>query len=83
MNNFHMHGISVKKFMNSPKLKEKLKIISISKDKDGRWFCSGIEGKDNPIFLSQFHPEKQSFQWTKKGDVLHNKYSIELSHYLA
>ena len=72
----HMHGITIKKFLSSPKLSEKLKIISISKDKDGKWFCSALEGKDRPIFLSQFHPEKQAFQWTKKGDILSNKRSI-------
>ena len=50
-----MHGITVKKFLNTPKLTEKLKIASVSKDKDGKWFCSLMEGKDKPIFLSQFH----------------------------
>lgn len=78
-----MHGISVKKFISCPKLTEKLKITAISKDKDGKWFCSAIEGRERPIFLSQFHPEKQAFQWTKKGDILANKQSIELSHYFA
>lgn len=40
INFFHNHGISVKKFMNTPKLTEKLKLISITKDKSGKWFCS-------------------------------------------
>ncbi len=79
----HMHGISVKKFMSSPKLMEKLKIVSITKDKDGKWFCSAMEGRDKPIFLSQYHPQKQAFQWTKKGDILANKYSIEISQFLS
>jgi gamma-glutamyl hydrolase len=78
-----MHGLSVKKYNNSPKINQKLKIISISKDKDGKWFCSALEGRDKPIFLTQYHPEKQGFQWSKKGDILHNKYSIEISQYLA
>lgn len=38
----HTYGISVKKFLNSPKLIDKLKIVQISKDKDGKWFCSGM-----------------------------------------
>jgi len=37
-----MHGITVKKFINSPKLMERLKIVAISKDKDGKWFCSAM-----------------------------------------
>lgn len=42
MNFQHAHGISVQKFINYPKLMEKLKITGISKDKDGTWFCSLI-----------------------------------------
>ncbi len=62
---------------------EKLKITSVSKDKDGTWFCSLIEGKDHPIFLSQFHPEKQAYSWTMNGDIIHDKYAILLSQYFG
>ena len=41
----HAHGISVQKFIDYQKLYEKLKITGISKDKDGTWFCSMLEGK--------------------------------------
>jgi hypothetical protein len=42
-----------------------------------------MEGKTTPIFISQFHPEKQAFQWSMKGDILHEKYSIEISQWIA
>jgi hypothetical protein len=45
MNFQHAHGISVQKFISNQKLCDKLKITGISKDKDGKWFCSLIEGK--------------------------------------
>ena len=76
INNYHVFGILVKKFMSTPKLMEKLKITGISKDQDGKWFCTMMEGKDRPIFLTQYHPEKQAFQWGTKGDILHNKPAI-------
>ena len=42
----HVHGISLQKFINyDQKLHERLKITGVSKDKDGTWFCSLIEGK--------------------------------------
>ena len=69
--------------MNTPKLVEKMKITAMSKDQNGKWFCSMIEGKDKPIYLSQFHPEKQAFQWTLKGDIVHNRPSIELCQVMA
>lgn len=45
INFMHSHGITVTKFQANAKLREKLKIISISEDKDGKWFCSALEGK--------------------------------------
>jgi hypothetical protein len=42
-----------------------------------------MEGKNNPIFISQYHPEKQAFQWTKTGEIKHNKDSIQISQFLA
>lgn len=52
----HSYGITVKKFLSQVKLVEKMKIVQVSKDKDGKWFCSGLEGKSLPIFISQYHP---------------------------
>jgi gamma-glutamyl hydrolase len=83
LNFHHVYGISVKKFTTTTKLHEKLKVTGISRDQDGKWFCAMLEGRDRPIFLSQFHPEKQAFQWTSKGDVVGNKPSIELSQHIA
>lgn len=79
----HTYGISVKKFLSNQKLCDKLKIVQISKDKDGKWFCSAMEGKNLPIFISQYHPEKQAFQWSKTGEIRHNRDSVEMSQYLA
>ena len=79
----HSYGISVKKFLSEAKLTDKLKLTQISKDKDGKWFCSGLEGKNMPIFISQYHPEKQAYQWTRNGDIKHNKDAVELSQFLA
>jgi len=56
INNHHVYGISIKKFMNTPKLVDKLRITGISRDQDGRWFCTIMEGRDRPIYLTQYHP---------------------------
>lgn len=43
LNFFHMHGISASRFLYSEKyqsLRDELKLISASRDKDGTWFCS-------------------------------------------
>jgi gamma-glutamyl hydrolase len=38
----HSYGISVTKFLHTQKLTDQLKIVQISKDKDGKWFCSAM-----------------------------------------
>jgi gamma-glutamyl hydrolase len=75
LNFFHRHGISLSRFLYNEKydkLRKELKLISASKDKDGLWFCSFLEGIKNPIFISQFHPEKQAYEWNPTAVINHH-----------
>lgn len=42
LNFSHMHGLSLAKYTRSPKLKEKLRLVSIAQDKDAKWFCAAL-----------------------------------------
>ena len=86
LNFAHMNGISMNGFMvddKSEQLRKELKLISVAKDKEGRWFCSFLEGRNHPVFISQFHPEKQSYEWNPDAVINHGYESIELSQFLA
>lgn len=86
LNFFHRHGISLNRFLYNEKydkLRKELKLIGTSKDKDGTWFCSFLEGIRNPIFISQFHPEKQAYEWNPTAVINHHYEAIEASQYFA
>merc|ERR1712037_1035441 len=41
-------------------------------DRAGKEFIAVIEGKKYPVFGTQFHPEKNSFEWSTKSDIPHS-----------
>jgi gamma-glutamyl hydrolase len=62
MNNHHM-GIEPNHFMNNENLTNMFHITSTNYDRNGRPFVSTIEAKDYPIYGTQYHPEKNNFEF--------------------
>jgi len=62
MNN-HKEGIRKAHFESTDKLTTMFNIISTNTDRDGIEFVSTIEGKELPIYGTQWHPEKNNFEW--------------------
>ena len=51
-------------------------ILSVNKDVNGLEFVSTIEAKNYPIFGTQFHPEKNAYEWAPKyPGIPHTRYS--------
>jgi gamma-glutamyl hydrolase len=59
----HNFGVSPKTYEKSFELKNSFQILSTIKDQAGLEFVGFIEGKTAPIFGTQFHPEKNSFEF--------------------
>ena len=50
------------------------KVLSINNDEEGLEFISTMEAIDYPFFGTQFHPEKNAFEWTAKyPNIPHSK----------
>eukprot|EP00518_Triparma_eleuthera_P005312 CAMPEP_0182456182 /NCGR_PEP_ID=MMETSP1319-20130603/2096_1 /TAXON_ID=172717 /ORGANISM="Bolidomonas pacifica, Strain RCC208" /LENGTH=313 /DNA_ID=CAMNT_0024654365 /DNA_START=34 /DNA_END=971 /DNA_ORIENTATION=+ len=90
--NMHAHGVSVADFMDSEKLSSTFTLISTNKDLDGKEFVSTIESKDagSPIYATQWHPEKNTFEYGTVGDgdvpyitTVHSAESVRLANELA
>jgi hypothetical protein len=64
-------------------VRKKLKLISASKDKDGLWFYSFLEGIKNTIYISPFHQEKQAYEWNPTALINHHYEAIEAPQYFA
>jgi gamma-glutamyl hydrolase len=78
MNNHH-YGIWVDHFSSSPELSEFFNMLSTNKDRQGSEFVSMIEAYKYPIFGSQWHPEKNNFEWGETSEGIPNE-GINHSH---
>ena len=59
----HSFAVSPKTYEKYPVLADNFKIISTMLDHDGNEFIAMAEHKEYPIFVIQFHPEKNSFEF--------------------
>lgn len=87
MNNHH-YGIYPDHFTSTPKLVDFYNMLSTNKDRQGVEFVSMIEAFKYPIFGSQWHPEKNNFEWGKTDGIPneainHSHDAIVASQYMA
>ena len=80
---FHKYGKRYDKFVVDQRLTDFFEVNAVSQDLDGVWFISSAEGKKFPIYISQFHPEMNVFEWKKEDNVNHEKEAIEFSQHIA
>lgn len=64
MNNHH-YGIWTDHFESTSSLSSFFNVLSTNKDRNGDEFVSTMEAFKYPIYGSQWHPEKNSFEWAK------------------
>ena len=82
MNN-HKYSLLSSKFEANPKLKSFFRLLSTNKDRNGLEFVSTIEGIHYPMFATQWHPEKNAFEWTVKENIPHQYMSIKVTQYMS
>jgi len=58
--------------------------LSTNIDQEGLEFLSTMEAHDYPIFATQFHPEKNAYEWAPKFTELpHTKEAVNVAQYMA
>ena len=72
--NFHRDGVLPETYKANKKLSDFFTILSTNKDRKGREFISSVEAKSHAVFGSQYHPERQAFEF--------NDYDSGLNHTL-
>lgn len=88
MNNHHL-GLLPTTFKKNPKLQSVFKLLSTNMDRNGVEFVSSMEGHIAPIYGTQFHPEKNIFEWGTFPDgrpyevIQHNSLAVQSSQSLA
>uniref|UniRef100_A0A2P2I7W6 folate gamma-glutamyl hydrolase n=1 Tax=Hirondellea gigas TaxID=1518452 RepID=A0A2P2I7W6_9CRUS len=78
--NFHKYCVITETF-NELKVNENYDLLSTSFDFDNLEYISTIEHKHFPIFGTQWHPEKNPYEW-KFSTIPHSPEAIKLEHYV-
>jgi len=82
--NFHRWCVSPQTYQSNELLKNFWNVIATNHDDNGTEFISLFESKNYPIWGSQFHPEKNNFEWsTKRHNIPHFQEAIDASTYFA
>jgi len=81
--NMHQSGIKPQEFREGSKLDGFFNVISTNYDANGLEFVSSMEGKEFPVFATQWHPEKNNFEWTRSIPTPHSMSAVRLSQAMA
>ncbi|XP_074478295.1 gamma-glutamyl hydrolase-like isoform X2 [Sebastes fasciatus] len=79
--NSHKWSLAVLTHNTNEELKKFYKILSTNTDGETE-FVSTVEAYDYPIYGTQWHPEKNAFEW-KKSYVPHSPSAVRTSYYMA
>lgn len=79
----HMSGVSMELWLDNKKLNDFFSVVSYSLDRNGTKYVSTIEARDYPIYGTQWHPEKNAFEWTTKESIPHGPEATLLTQGVA
>ena len=79
----HGKGLSVSGYKDNPRLSSFFNILSLSIDKSGKPYVSTLESKKYPITATQWHPEKNAFEWTKTVHIPHSPDAVRMTQEVA
>ncbi|RZC41983.1 GATase and/or Peptidase C26 domain containing protein [Asbolus verrucosus] len=80
--NYHKYCLFEEDLRKNNLLKD-WKIISKNKDVNGLEFVSTMEHIEYPFFGTQYHPEKNPFEFKRPSGIPHCTEAIELAQYLG
>uniref|UniRef100_A0A4W4DVG0 folate gamma-glutamyl hydrolase n=2 Tax=Electrophorus electricus TaxID=8005 RepID=A0A4W4DVG0_ELEEL len=79
--NSHKWSLTTKRFNGNEKLRKFYRILSTNTDGQTE-FVSTMEAYDWPIYGTQWHPEKNAFEWTRSY-IPHSAPAVKTTFYMA
>jgi len=79
----HRYMYHAEIFENTYPLNETLKVTTFGYDTAGKKYVSSFESPSMPIYGTQYHPEKNAFEWRSAYPINHGYDAIRLQQYLA
>lgn len=84
--NSHDHGLLLSEYRSNTELNSFFQLLSVNRASNGPWFVSTVEARDYPFYGTQWHPEKNNFEWSQNADysnLPHTPDAIEASQATA
>lgn len=83
--NEHQSGVPPASYSRNVKLSNFFSVLATNRDRAGKEFISLVEGKTYPVYGSQFHPEKNNFEWNSQEatPIPHSSQAVRASQYFA
>jgi len=82
--NHHRECVSIDTYHSNEALHKFYRLLSTNRDKEGiKEFVSTVEAYDYPFYGVQWHPEKNSFEWTSLEAISHSKEAVMVTQYVA
>ncbi|KAK9799018.1 hypothetical protein WJX73_007185 [Symbiochloris irregularis] len=81
----HAHGVGPKAFEEHKALRDEYRVLSLNTDRRGQVYVSTMESPDYPITAVQWHPEKNTFEWSAANHlhIPHSPMAIEVQRAFA
>ncbi|KAL3132824.1 hypothetical protein ABBQ38_006749 [Trebouxia sp. C0009 RCD-2024] len=79
----HSNGVRWSSYGENPLLQDFFKVLSLSADRDERIYISTIEAHKYPVTATQWHPEKNVFEWATHLHVPHSFEAIQVTAAVA
>lgn len=79
----HESGLSVRAFDESKSLQDFFNVISVTEDRDGAFYVSTMEARKYPVTATQWHPEKNAYEWAHHLDIPHSRGAVAVTTAVA
>ena len=66
--NSHDNGLLLSEYRSNPQLNRFFRMLSFNETPAGQFFVSTMEARDYPFYGTQWHPEKNNFEWSQSDD---------------
>ncbi len=66
--NSHDHGLLVREYETNSELHAFFNMLSYNEAPEGQVFVSTMEARNYPFYGTQWHPEKNNFEWSQNAD---------------
>jgi gamma-glutamyl hydrolase len=81
--NLHHCGVTPDNFRRFPSLASKYRMLATNVDRANAIFISAMEHREYPIYATQFHPERNAFEWDVQEVLDHDLQAIAATQYLS